>query len=436
MKLGRFRFARGALRDGRGRSRETLARFRDERVAAMVRHAYRNVGYYRTLFDAHGVDPGEVGGVADLAKLPISTKHDLQSADPADLIARDVNPSRLIVRRTTGSTGEPLEIRRSWTEERLLGAFRWRALLSMGARLTDRYAEIEETLVRDPNDHRFVHDAFERLGLLRQVRIDALAHPDEIANRLRAFSPSVIGGYAGVVTHLADVARDRVEQVRPRLVVLHSDTLTPRMRAAVQSAFAAPVYEIYDSNEVNVIAAQCVETGNLHVSDDTVVVEVLVDDRPAEPGESGDVVLTSLHSWSMPFVRYQIGDLVTCGSVPCGCGRPFSTLRAVRGRMFDYFPLVDGRTVHPYEIINVLERGGAWLVRYRITQEARERLVLELLARASPPDGTIERVQRDVVAVVGPGVEVVVRLVESLPFEGTAKLRVCRSLVASEYDEA
>jgi phenylacetate-CoA ligase len=359
----------------------------------------------------------------------------------------------LIVRRTTGSTGQRLEIRRTWAEERLLGAFRWRALRSLGARLTDRYVEIEEVAPADPHDRRLLHAAVERMGLLRQERIHALQRPAEILRRLRAFAPDVIGGYAGVLAHVAEhvgsQALDgdrrggpRAERAsptsgsawRPRIVVGHSDTLTARMRERISGAFAAPVYEIYDTNECNVVAWECTETGDLHVDDDAVVVEVLVDGRPARPGERGEVVLTALHSFAMPFVRYRIGDLVVHGAAACACGRPYSTIRAVHGRMFDYFPLPDGREVHPYEIIAILDRAAPWLVRYRLVQETRESVTLAIVAKCRPPDHDVERLRAEICGFLGPAVTVRLSLVDDLPAEGTAKLRVCRSLVASEYD--
>src|SRR6185369_5670700 len=116
--------------------RSDLDRYRDARVRAIVQHAYEHVPYYRELFDTHGVDPRAVHGVADLSAIPTTSKQDLQAREEPALIARGLDAGRLIVRRTTGSTGQPLHIRRTWSEERLLGAFRWRALRALGWKVT------------------------------------------------------------------------------------------------------------------------------------------------------------------------------------------------------------------------------------------------------------------------------------------------------------
>ena len=415
--------------------RSDLDRYRDARVRAIVQHAYEHVPYYRELFDVHGVDSRAVHGVADLSAIPTTSKQDLQAREEPALIARGLDARRLIVRRTTGSTGQPLHIRRTWSEERLLGAFRWRALRALGWKVTDRHVEIEEPLAHDANDLRAVHAVFERMGLLRQTRIDALAAADQIAHDLRTARPDVLCGYAGVIAHLSDVVgAEGLAGVCPRFVATHSDTLTDRMRAAIGRVFRAPVYEIYDCNEFNLIAWQCAETGALHVCDDSVVLEVLADGSPVAPGERGEAVITALHSFAMPFIRYRIGDVIVQGDAACACGRGFSTIRAVQGRMFDYFPLADGRVVHPYELIAILDRTAPWLLRYRMTQERRDHLTVEVVARAAAGNGAIDALRSALTSFLGPQVTLEVVLRDQLPLEGSAKLRICRSLVASEYD--
>lgn len=418
--------------------RAALDRLRDLQVRRVVGHAGRRVPHHRDLLRRHGIEPDEIRAVADLARLPLTTKKDLQEAEPRRLLAEGLDPSSLIERRTTGSTGQPIRIRRTWLEERLLGAHRWRALRSMGARSRDRTVEIEELGAIDPNDHSTAHRLLQGFGLLRQTRIHATAPPDEIVAALAAAEPDVLCGYAGVIARLAHLAAELdLSRLAPRLVVVHSDTLTGAMRRAIGDAFRAPVRELYDCNEVNVIAWECATTGDLHVSDDTAVVEVLrADGAPAEPGEWGEVVLTALHSFAMPLVRYAIGDLVIQGARRCACGAPFSTIRAVRGRMFDYFPLADGRVVHPYELIGILEREAPWLLRYRILQERRDHVTLTMVAGGEPAaPAAVTRVQTALERFLGPAVAVRVELVDDIPLDRGAKTRVCRSLVESSYDE-
>lgn len=414
--------------------RAALDRFRERRLRRLIRHAHRSVPYYREILDRERVRPEDIRSIEDLASVPMTSRRELQVVTPREAVARRADPDRLIVRRTSGASGQPLSIRRTWLEERLLGAFRWRALRSMGLRATDRHADVAEVEAPDPNDGQRLHRALQRLGLYRQARIHALQDPEEIARALGAFRPDVVTGYAGVLARVAQTLSeaDRAAS-RVRFSAVHSEVLTPHMRRQIATAFAAPVYEIYDCNECNLIAWQCTRSGELHVCDDAVVVEVVADGRPVAQGERGEVVVTSLHSFAMPIIRYRLGDVVTRGSAACACGQPFATLRAVQGRMADYFPLPGGRLLHPYDIVAILAN-EPWLREYRVIQEREDLVLLHVVPCRPPRAAELDDLRARVAAVLGPDVTLRFEIVAEIHVEPNAKFRVCRSLVESGYD--
>lgn len=431
--LHRLEALAGVWRHPRGR-RIDLDAFRERQLRRVVAHAYARVPYYRALFDRHGLRPEAIRTVADLSALPITRKRDIHLLPASEVVAAGVDPARLINRRTSGSSGTRLTIRRTWSEERILGVLRWRALHAMGLRATDRHVDIEELQPNDPSDDQRLHRVLQALHLYRQTRIHALDSVDAIVQQLVRERPHVVTGYAGVVARVAQIAATEVAGLRPRFVAVHSDTLTAQMQRRIETAFAAPVYQIYDSNEFNLIAAQCVRTGALHTCDDGTIVEVLVDGRPAKPGERGEVVLTALHSYAMPFIRFSLDDVVTQGDPTCACGQPFANIRGVAGRMFDYFPLPDGRIVHPYEIIAVLDRTAPWARQFQVVQERADLVRLRLEPSEPPSPAQIAELENATAALLGPGVTVRAEIVPEIRLESNAKLRSCRSLVASAYD--
>jgi len=231
------------------------------------------------------------------------------------------------------------------------------------------------------------------------------------------------------------MAGERPRGLRPRLVITAGEVLTPRLRRQIGESFQSPVFEMYSSHELGTAAWQCPRAGTLHVADDAVIVEVLKDGRPAAPGEAGEVVVTRLHGFAMPFIRYRLGDLVTQGDARCPCGAPFSTILTVQGRMLDYFPLAGGRLLHPYEVVAVvLERAKPWLGQYQLTQERANRVVLRVVPLSTPSPAEVAELEQSVRATLGPGIEFRALLVEDIALEGNGKFRVSRSLVASDYD--
>ena len=229
---------------------------------------------------------------------------------------------------------------------------------------------------------------------------------------------------------------DRSHVLRPRLVIAGGEVLTPLLRRQIVESFGAPVRELYGTHEFGIIAWQCPQADTLHVADDSVIVEVLKDGRAATPGESGEVVITRLHAFAMPFIRYRLGDLVTQGDSPCPCGAPFSTVLTVQGRMLDYFPLAGGRLFHPYELVAVIVQHAArWIGQYQIAQERPDRVVVLVKPLATPSPGEVTALEQAARACLGPGIDFQVRLLtRDIPLETNGKFRMARSFVESVYD--
>lgn len=232
------------------------------------------------------------------------------------------------------------------------------------------------------------------------------------------------------------VAADRPSALRPRLLIAGGEVLTPLLRRPIAQSFGAPVHELYGTHELGLIAWQCRGAGTLHVADDNVIVEVLKDGHPVKPGETGEVVVTRLHAFAMPFIRYRLGDLVTKGDSPCACGAPFSTVLTVQGRMLDYFPLAGGRLLHPYELVAIIvKHAGRWIGQYQIAQERPDRVVVRATPLACPARAEVAALERAARDCLGPGIEFEIGLfAQELPPEINGKFRMARSFVESIYD--
>ena len=427
-------------------SRRAIAGFRDARLRALVQHAYRSVPYYRQLFDAHGVDPRAIRTATDLAHLPRTAKRDLHTRPVADVVGAGANPASLVTRMTGGSTGEPLVVRRSRREERLLSVVRRRVSRYYGYGPRDLVVVISAPRHGDAAPARgWVASISRRLGLLQTRHVSCLGPVEQIAERLRQLRPAVLGGYPSVLARVGEaVTASGGFAVRPRVVITGGEVRTPAMRDRIAAAFDAPVYDTYASHEFNRIANECRETGAYHVSDDTVLLEVLDEDgQPVAEGERGEVVATALLSRTMPFIRYRLGDIVVKGTETCACGAPFSTIRAIEGRVVDYFALPDGRLLHPYELVAATvraylavvpeasrgERPFPWLAEYRYVQEYRDHIRVHLVARATPPPVQLEAMERSLRDVLGPAVRLDLVFEREMQADANGKFRVYRSLV-------
>ncbi len=422
-----------ALRHSTSSPRQ-VREYRDGRLRRIIRHARKNVPFYRDIWAARGVSPGSVRTAEDLAALPIITRKDLRARRLGAFLANGSDPDRLITIQTTGSTGEPLAVRRTPAEDFVFHVFRMRAMASFGLRPADRMARIgTHSHKQSPPAWR----AAQRLGLFRQDQIALLDAPADIAAALGRTDPDVVTGDAGVLTRAArEVARLSGRAPRPRFVVTGSEMLTPGMRRRIVEGFGCPAYDTYCSEEFGLIAWECRETGLYHVCDDNVVVEVLKDGRPAREGERGDIVVTALHYHAQPFVRYVLGDEVVPGPAACPCGAPFATLSEISGRSVDYLHLPGGRELYAAAAAHVIQAVAPWVEQYELVQERVDRVVIRLVPDSPPPPEALVRLREGLEALLGPGVDIEWELVPEIVPEQGMKYRFLRSLVARDYSRA
>jgi len=131
-----------AIRGHARARRAQIVNFRDRQLRKLVQHAYRTVPYYRALWDEHGVHPDSIRGAADMPLLPAVVKTHFRAVPEIERVAAGLDPEMLIPAASSGSSGRPFTIRRSWLEHNLLFLPRIRALRSYGVKRTDRALNI------------------------------------------------------------------------------------------------------------------------------------------------------------------------------------------------------------------------------------------------------------------------------------------------------
>jgi len=171
---------------------------------------------------------------------------------------------------------------------------------------------------------------------------------------------------------------DRLELPRLREVRTIAEVLPDATRDLCREVLGVPVVDLYSSSEVGNIALQCPESGLYHVQSESVLVEILdAAGSPCPPGASGRVVVTSLHGFAMPLLRYELRDFAEVAS-PCPCGRGLPTLRRIQGRVRNMLVTPQGEIRWP--LVGFAEyRKAAPVRRYQIAQLARDRIEFRLV---------------------------------------------------------
>ena len=219
---------------------------------------------------------------------------------------------------------------------------------------------------------------------------------------------------------VAEVARLMGTRERNRLstriVIAGGETVSAATRRDIETGFGVPFCNFYGAYEARLIALQEPGSRDLRVNECGVLVELLDGDRPVEQGEAGEVVITVLHSYAMPFIRYRLGDRAIRGVDGAAGGSASGSLRAVEGRMLEFFYLSSGRRLHPYAFADPIELEARWVRRFRITQEAPDSLHIELAPARGvrPGQEEMDAIERLMVSVTDEPVRISVKLVDEI----------------------
>jgi phenylacetate-coenzyme A ligase PaaK-like adenylate-forming protein len=376
-------------------TREKIADFQSRQLSKLLRHACRHVPYYRDLFSSKGFNPDDISSIEDLSAIPLTSKDDLRNRPLEDILSNRSSLARMIKRKTSGSSGKPFTIYRTSLEDHLLNLFRIQVRREYGWRISDRTVIISETpLVKD--NRRFLSFLKKAINLYRSSYIDCYQTDTEIIKELEDIRPDLIIGYPTTLARLASrLLEEGGMEIRPRFITTGGGVMSASIRRLIEEGFSAPVFDIYGAHEFNILAWECPNHNGYHVCENNIILEILTKGKAALPGETGEVVVTGLHSFAMPFIRYRTGDIATMGDEGCSCGSPFSTIEQIQGRIIEYFHLPGGRVIHPYEITgSLVEKEFSWISQHQLIQENVGLVVMRIKPFRPPGREKLDRLQR------------------------------------------
>ncbi len=338
-------------------SLDELVGYQEQRLRQVVSHAYQHVPYYQDLFRARKLTPADIRTVSDLEKLSQLSKATVRR-EFSRLQARNSRRYRPRVHHTTGTTGEPVHFLLDTPANVLEFAHYWRHWSWAGYRLGSRFAEFSSDyfLRRD----RLADQPWRyQRGLGRLVLNSIALTPasvDECLSALRKYRPRFLKGLASVLYVFAlFIDQRRAADLTFSGIFSTGEVLLPMQRTLIEKVFRTKVYDSYGQMERTVAITEC-PSGALHINPEYGVAE-LVDRSSASVGttagsERTDVVTarilgTSLHNFSMPLLRYEIGDLIETRTAlqPCACGRAMPCVQRIIGRQEDVITTPDGRVV-------------------------------------------------------------------------------------------
>ena len=427
--------------------RETVLAYQADRLEKLLRHARETTPYYRELLKrasiepSRGTGPRATGAAAiALSDIPPLEKQIIREQRER-LCSEAFSPNERIKNATGGSTGTPLTFyqdRDYWNQRNLSVYYfdRWAGwdfgepqLILWGALENSDWKHRLNAFWRNQHWLNGFHltesamrETYEKMRWWHPQTI--LAYPSslyEFAKFIARFESAPTGN------RNAEGARAPVKwTTQLKGIIASAEMLHPHYRSLAEEVFQTKVYNRYGGREVGLIAMECAE-GRMHLNCRDICVEV---DSPNPWTEPGELLVTQLNNYAMPFIRYRIGDIGRLSDEMCPCGNQLPILAELLGRSTATFRTRSGALIHGgyftqqfYSLTGVSQ--------FQLIQETLEKCTLKLVINAQWQEATRHHIIQKIREALGAEVTVNVEFAADIPLPASGKREFTISYLAN-----
>lgn len=407
------------------KSVEEVRKIQNSRLEALLLHAWENTEYYReVLSDCGVVVDGEVH-LEQFSSIPCLTK-DIIRDEATRLRAKSLPEGRKpYFNRTGGSTGNPMEFWQDSYYYAVNVATKFYHFEMLGKQVGESEMKLwgsERDLFTDSSSWKVKL----RNYLYNRSIQSCLSLSEDgirsIVERINRVKPKNIWAYVDAAYTIAEfVNRSGLRVHPPAAIFCSGGTLHPPMAESIGKAFGCPAVNFYGSREMGDVACECKEKAGLHISSHSHYVEVVDSEEMPVVEQEGDLLLTSLANYTMPFIRYRIGDRGKLTDKKCPCGRGFPLLESVLGRSMESFITAKGEVISPiflfFATLTCITPGLVW--KFQLVQDDYSHVTIKIIenpgANRDQLESDLEKIADKMRSVLGQDCVLKHEIVQDLP---------------------
>lgn len=319
-------------------TREQILELQLSKLKNLLNHAYYHVPYYRKLFDSKKLHPDSFRNLDDIRKLPFLTKDIITSNLYLGILSDNHNKKDMLKIVTSGSTGEPFTCYVDKYQLEMRWAATLRSMEWTGYTFGDKCARLWHQTI----GMSFSQKVKEKIDAILSRRLFIPAYSidskaiDKYMKKLKKYNPVLIDGYAESLNFLASYLSDNPNyKLNPKAIISSAQILPKQSRHIIEKGFNTKVYDKYGSREFSGIAYQSQNNDEHLVVAENYIIEIIKNNKKAKPGEIGEVIITDLNNYCLPFIRYKIGDLAVAidDKKISSCGRGLPLIGEIQGRV-------------------------------------------------------------------------------------------------------
>lgn len=405
-------------------SRDTIFEYQRQRLIKLIQHASQTTAYYRDLFKELGLELGDLTQHYSTDSIDTSTIPPLEKQiirGQLHNLLSDIYPiQKRISNATGGSTGTPLKFyqdRTYWNQRNLSVYYfdRWAGW---------NFGEPQLVIWGSPADINTDSHWKQRINRYwrNQFWLDGFRLTESAMlstfKTMQQRKPKTILAYPSSLYQFAKYISEK--NLRPNWnlngIISSAEMLYPHYRMLAESIFEAKIYDRYGSREVGLIAMECAE-GRMHINSRDLFLEIDSDDSYNIPG---DILITQLNNFTMPFIRYRIGDIGRLSNEICPCGNQLPVLAELLGRSTATFRAKNGTLVHGGYFTQLFYNIEG-VAQFQLIQESFEKCTLKLVTNEKWTEIACKKTIEKIREKLGTDVTVDVEYVEDIPLLRSGK---------------
>ncbi len=417
---------------------EEVMKFQDERLKDLLLHCLHHSPYYREIFKNIGMDDaindGDSAIISELFnRIPILDK-DIIRTNLDDIVSDDHEKRYSFYNTSGGSTGEPVRFLQDrqytlWGNatnfyyyKNILdvNGFSAKKIILWGSErdLFARHRNFKEKFANWVNNTRFLNTF--------KMNADDM---DRYIKTMNSFKAELIKGYASSLYEFCKYIDEKQENIHsPRFVISTAEPLRNDMREVIEKVMGTKVYNFYGSREISNLAGECQE-GSMHYFPFWNKYEILDENNnPVKNGKEGKIVLTNLFNYSMPMVRYEIGDIGAFGNKKCACDNILPTLKSVSGRLYENFVKKDGTLIYGHYFTYQFYFKD-WVKKFQFIQEDYDRIRIVAVLNREVNVAEQKEIERKIRLLMGQSCQIIWEFVDEIPTTKSGKYIWVKSLI-------
>ncbi len=390
-------------------------------LVPLIRHAQRTVPFYAERLQ--GIDAKQLT-IEAWRRIPILARADIQNAGDA-LISTQIpadhgKPGDVV---TSGSVGRPIKVKNTNVTRLFHAAFNLRYHQWHGRDFSARVCCIRNL---GPAMAKAAK-AGQGVGWVPAFRSGPMLFFDitrpitEQLDWLIEKDPDYLLTFPSNLAALLALARERgARPEKLRQAATMSEVLTPSLRPTCREVWDIPISDAYSTEEAGMVALQCPDHDHYHVQAENILLEVLDEEgMPCPPGEVGRIVLSDLHNFASPLIRYEIGDYAEVGE-PCPCGRGLPVLARILGRARGMLSLPGGERFWPsFPESEMLQ--AAPVRQFQIIQRDLQNVEAKLVMENPPSDQEKKNLHKFLIGCLRHEFDLELSFVEEIPRSPSGK---------------